>query len=353
MAHMPLTDEKLLIHIHLPLPAGWHDKVTARFPGLRVQWEQASVEGGAIANADTLPPDVWDGVTMLFVYPAPSYSNMAGVRFVQLPSAGSDHWESHEAFKDPNVLFCSASGSHAPQIAEWVIGTWIAHEHRFALYAEQQRASAWRARPELPVRDGQGRRIGILGYGAIGRQCARLAQALGMEVYAYTKSPRPTPESKRLQGYCVEGTGDVEGLIPAKWFSGDSINEFVGQDLDILVLCLPLSDATRKLIGREQFAIMSKSNKKTFLSNIARGPIVDTDALLEALNDGLICGAALDVTDPEPLPADHPLWKAPNVTITPHISWQSSALVERALDVLYQNLEKLDKGEPLLNAIKK
>lgn len=172
-----------------------------------------------------------------------------------------------------------------------------------------------------------------------------------MEVYAYTKNPRPTPESRKHQGYCVPGTGDIDGVLPTKWFSGDSINEILAEGLDILVISLPLTDDTRHLIGREQFAIMGKT--KTFLSNIARGPIVDTDALLEALDEGLISGAALDVTDPEPLPEDHPLWKAPNVIITPHISWQSTALLERAADVLYQNLERLDKGEPPLNAIKR
>ncbi|KAH6876820.1 2-hydroxyacid dehydrogenase [Thelonectria olida] len=193
------------------------------------------------------------------------------------------------------------------------------------MYEEQQKAALWRMRPETAVKDLQTCRMGILGYGAIGRQCAHLAQAFGVEVYAYTKNPRLTTESRIHAGYCMQGTGDVNGLIPAK--------------------------CTHHLISHKQFKIMSA--KKTFLINVARGPIIDTDALIEALNQGLLSGAALDVTDPEPLPDSHPLWGAPNVMITPHISWQSAALPQRALDLLFQNLERLDKGGPLLNTTPK
>lgn len=175
-----------------------------------------------------------------------------------------------------------------------------------------------------------------------------------MEVYAYTARERDTPESRRHEGYIVPGTSDPDGTIPTKWFSGDprtAINEFLAQDLDILVLSVPLNESTRALIGHEQFKLMSK--QRTFLCNVARGPIVDTDALIQAAETGQIRGAALDVTDPEPLPKDHPLWKAPNVFITPHISWNSTAVGERVSWLLYENLERLDRGEPLINAIRR
>lgn len=193
-----------------------------------------------------------------------------------------------------------------------------------------------------------------MGYGNIGRQVARLAHALGMEIYVQTLSPRPTPESRKLREYTVAGTSDPDGLLPAKWFSGsgpEAVNEFLSQDLDIVLVSLPLSAQTRGCIGAEQFQILGK--KKPFLINVARGPIVDTPALVEALETGLLRGAALDVTDPEPLPKGHALWTAPNVFITPHISWQSTHLIERIADVLWKNLERLDSGEPLINKIKK
>jgi phosphoglycerate dehydrogenase-like enzyme len=180
---------------------------------------------------------------------------------------------------------------------------------------------------------------------------------MGMEVYVYTRTPRPTPESRvDTATYCIPGTGDPEGVIPAAWFSGD-LDEFLAQDLDILVVSAGLTEQTRSMVGKRQLEILGgdgvADRKKGFLCNIARGPIVDTDALTEALEKGTIAGAALDVTDPEPLPKGHPLWKAPNLFITPHVSWQSLNVMPRVADLLQKNLERLDNGEPLLNPIKK
>lgn len=196
---------------------------------------------------------------------------------------------------------------------------------------------------------------GILGYGSIGRQCAVLAKALGMEVYAYTSRERPDEASRKADNaYCVPGTGDPDGKIPTKWFHGASkasVNEFLAQDLDLLVICLPLTAATRHLIDAEQFKIMAK--KSTFVSNVGRGPIVVTADLVEALEKGWIRGAALDVTDPEPLPDDHPLWKAPNIFITPHMSWSSDRVWHRVLDLMESNIERQANGEPLMNRLSK
>jgi phosphoglycerate dehydrogenase-like enzyme len=274
-----------------------------------------------------------------------------------------------------------ASHSQRVQIAEWAIGAWLAHAHHFRTFMAQAENEEWNMNFGLSgsTTDSPGLRMyvlesflffflpcrvsflliksisrGILGYGTIGRQVARLANALGMEIYVQTSSPRTTPESKKLQEYHVPGTSDPDGLLPAKWFSGsgpEAINHFLSQDLDIVLLSLPMSPETKGCIGAEQFKILSK--KKPFLINIARGPIVDTPALIEALETGLIRGAALDVTDPEPLPKGHPLWKAPNVFITPHISWQSSRLTERISNIILENLERWDKGEPLLNRVKR
>ena len=112
---------------------------------------------------------------------------------------------------------------------------------------------------------------------------------------------------------------------------------------------MPLTEKTTGLISAAEFEVLS--GRKTFVSNIARGPIVNTDDLIEALDKELIRGAALDVTDPEPLPAEHPLWKAPNVLITPHVSWMTDTLWNRLLDVLELNLEKLATGQPLINVV--
>lgn len=236
-----------------------------------------------------------------------------------------------------------------------MIGTWLSHVYSLNRYAMDQQREAWNPLVDFNAfgTDSVGRRMGILGYGAIGRNCARIGRAMGMQVYAYTHSSKPTPESRRdTSGYCVPGTGDPDGSIPERWFS-DGIDEFLAQDLDILVIAVPLRDSTRGLIGRPQFEILGRGSKKTFVSNVARGGIIDTDALVEALETRTIGGAALDVTDPEPLPKGHPLWKAPNVFISPHISWQSKNVFTRVADILFRNLERLEKGEPMLNPIKR
>jgi phosphoglycerate dehydrogenase-like enzyme len=191
-----------------------------------------------------------------------------------------------------------------------------------------------------------------LGYGSIGRQTARVAKALGMDVHAYTLHPRNTPESRKDHGYTPAGLGDPDGVFPSKWFAGDSkdeIHEFLGSGLDLLVIATPLTDKTKHLISKPEFEVLSK--KRTFVTNIARGPIVNTDDLIEALEKGVIRGAALDVTDPEPLPEGHPLWKAKNVTITPHISATSSAYYTRLLEIFKINLERLSEDKELINTV--
>jgi phosphoglycerate dehydrogenase-like enzyme len=175
-----------------------------------------------------------------------------------------------------------------------------------------------------------------------------------MEIYAYTRTERSTPESRKDDSYVVPGTGDPDGVLPDKWFHGASrsaVNDFLAQDLDVLVIGLPLTESTKYIIDTEQFDILSR--KKTYVVNIARGRHIRTEALIEALEQGKIRGAALDVTDPEPLPADHALWRAPNVFITPHVSWQTPHYWERLLNILEANLERLRDGKPMVNVMNK
>lgn len=173
-----------------------------------------------------------------------------------------------------------------------------------------------------------------------------------MNVHAYTLHSKQTPESRRSPSTLPEGLGDPEGTIPSKWFSGKTqpeLHEFLASDIDLLVIALPLTTKTTHLIGRAEFQVLSKN--KTFVSNIARGAIIKTDHIIEALNSGWISGAALDVQDPEPLPEDHPLWDAPNLILTPHISGNSTVSSTRVLKIFEHNLQRLSKGEKLVNVI--
>lgn len=183
-------------------------------------------------------------------------------------------------------------------------------------------------------------------------------------MHAYTASPRTTPESRRDTGYHLPGTGDPEGTLPAAWYSGShgdgtdgkgdsktALHTFLRSGLDLCVVALPLTPATEGLFGEEEFRILGE--KKAILVNIARGKIVDTSALVAALNDGTLAGAALDVTEPEPLPKEDPLWDAKNCIVTPHVSALGREYVERAMGVLEVNLGRLQEGKGLVNEVKR
>ena len=183
---------------------------------------------------------------------------------------------------------------------------------------------------------------------------ARTFAALGAHILAYTATPRTTPSARADQGYYVPGTGDPDGSIPIAWYSGTAadksdLHTFLAQDLDVLVISLPLTPATTHLLSTSEFDILAR--RRAFVVNISRGKIIDQPALIEALNDGKLRGAALDVVDPEPLPKDNPLWDAKNVIITPHISGLSTKYGERAFDVLFTNLKRRERGEKMFNLI--
>jgi phosphoglycerate dehydrogenase-like enzyme len=183
---------------------------------------------------------------------------------------------------------------------------------------------------------------------------ARLCKALGMDIIAYTASPRTTPESKKDTGYIVPNTGDVDGTLPSAWYSGldkASLHNFLSQDIDVLLVSVPLTDQTRHFLGKEEFEILGKKN--AFVVNIARGKIIVQDELIAALKKkaGGLRGAALDVTDPEPLVPESELWDMNNVAITPHCSGSGSSYVERSFQVLERNLTNLELGKPLINVV--
>ena len=178
-----------------------------------------------------------------------------------------------------------------------------------------------------------------------------------MDVIAYTATPKDTPEKKKDSGFIVPGTGDADGSIPSAWYSGldkESLHKFLAQDIDLLLVSVPLTEQTKHFLSTEEFSILSQGGKRpAFISNIARGQILDQEALISSLKDGTLAGAALDVTDPEPLPEDNELWNAPNVTITPHISGVGQAYTDRAFQILEIQLERKRKGEKLINVVRR
>ncbi|RBR24388.1 uncharacterized protein FIESC28_02878 [Fusarium coffeatum] len=354
-SNKPLKGHKAIILLNSEPPEDQIDAIKTQFPDLIIKAFSEKKHGEPLEPA--FDEKEWEDTNIILTAVATSHllpkpEQAPHLQYVQLTSAGADHMMDKPIFTDTKIPVCTANGVHGPQIAEWVIGTYLAHRLRLKEYSKLQDEGKWK-RISKNDEDTAGKRIGILGYGSIGRQTARVSKALGLDVHAYTLHPRDTPSSRRDESYSPPGLGDPEGEFPSKWFSGGSTEEihaFLDSGLDILVIALPLTEKTKDLISKPEFEIFAK--RGTFLINIARGPIVNTDDLIEALNNEVISGAALDVTDPEPLPEGHPLWGAKNVTITPHVSGNSSFYYKRLFDIFRLNLERLEEGrEDLINMV--
>jgi phosphoglycerate dehydrogenase-like enzyme len=218
------------------------------------------------------------------------------LRWVQNMGAGVERFLIPELPK--GVALTRIAGIFGPWMAEYVLGWCLWHTQRTELFRAQQRESRWRQVDPLRL---HGAELCIVGLGDIGRTIARAARGVGMRVSGVSQSGRKAPGVDRV--YRARDLG--KPLASA----------------DFVVLTVPLTPATRGLIGARELASMKPS---AWLVNIGRGPLVDGEALLEALSEKRIGGAVLDVFDEEPLPADHPLWRLENVVITPHISGPST-----------------------------
>jgi phosphoglycerate dehydrogenase-like enzyme len=244
------------------------------------------------------------------------------------------------------VQLTTANGVHAIQIGEYVLTMLLAHFHRLPLAFRLQQQREWGRGAHgdaFQPMELRGATLGIVGYGAIGREAARLASAFGMRILA-TKRADTDP---RYSGWTPPGTGDADGTLPEQFYELNDLSAMLSA-CDAVVLALPLTNTTRRIIGQQELAAM---RPKALLINIGRGPLVDQPALIEALRAGVIGGAALDVTDPEPLPADSPLWELENVIITPHISGSTRHYEDRAIELFAENMRRYLANDTLLNIV--
>lgn len=252
------------------------------------------------------------------------------LRWMQVTGAGVNGLLTAELVASP-VRITNASGIHAEPITEHFFGMLLTLTRRLNRAWDQQRAARWESGP---LRDQvgmlAGRTLGVLGVGAIGTHAARVGAAFGMRVIGLRRSPAPVPHVERVYG-------------PAE------LEPFLGE-ADVLLDTLPLTPATTRLLDARAFAAMKPG---AIVANVGRGGTIDTAALVESLRAGRLGGALLDVTDPEPLPAGHPLWRMENVLITPHYSGNHPGYDERAAKIFLENLRRYLAGEALLNEVDK
>jgi phosphoglycerate dehydrogenase-like enzyme len=241
------------------------------------------------------------------------------LRYIQIAAAGVDAFPPW-FFSGPTVS-CGRGIASVP-IAEYVMAAILAREKRWA-ETRVGDASQWQ---QIPLGHLEGKTLGLIGAGAIGHEVAKRAAAFGMRVIGVRRSG---------------ASGDaLITIVP-------TLAELLAQS-DHAVVAAPLTDATRGLVGRDALAAAKPG---LHLINVSRGQVIDDDALLAALRSGRVGGATLDVTHPEPLPAGHPYYDCPQVWITSHISWSSENGDERIAAKLLDNLERHQRGEPLLDVV--
>jgi len=243
------------------------------------------------------------------------------VRWMQVLSAGVDSYDLDE-LQDRGVALTNASGVHAEPIGEQVLGYMLSFERRLHELDRQRSAGVWERREGGELR---GKTLGIVGVGAIGGRVAELGGALGMTVLG----------TKRDTGETPAGVDELFG--PDR----ESLHE-VCRRADYLVLACPLTDETEQLVGMDELRLLGEEG---VLVNVARGAVVDQDALVRALRYHVVGGAALDVFETEPLPDGSPLWDLSNVLLTPHMAGSTPHKVGRWVDIVAPNYRRLRAGD--------
>jgi phosphoglycerate dehydrogenase-like enzyme len=288
----------------------WDDlEVPAKFKKLSPATTPA--DGGDFSQVTFYVPSYMGGRAALELT-----KQMPILKILQMPNAGYD--DAME-FVRPGMTLCNGRSIHDDSTAELAVGLTIASLRGFPEFVRNQDKGKWVHTREKSIND---RKIGVIGFGSIGSTVARMLSGFSVTVMPFTQSGRDntTPIS------------ELDTYLPT---------------LDVIILILPLTKDSKHLFDARRLALMKDGS---LLVNVARGPIVDTDALVKELNSGRIT-AALDVTDPEPLPEGHPLWSAKGVLISPHVGGNTTAFEPRARRLIKSQLDLLAKGEALNNII--
>lgn len=243
-------------------------------------------------------------------------TDLPKLRLIQLQSAGA---EKVIPFVPPGVTLATARGAHDATVAEWILSVILAQEHDVPRFVRAQQQQKWdfHLTGELT-----GKTVLILGYGSIGEAVARRLDGFGVNLVPVARHQKPG----------VNGVDELPDLLP---------------EADIVILLVPVTPATERMVDKN---FLARLHDGALVVNAARGAIVDTAALLAELQQGRL-RAALDVTDPEPLPPGHPLWEAPGLLLTPHVAGAGGQPLARSMAVAKAQLARYAAGEPLQNLV--
>ncbi|MDX2161839.1 MAG: D-2-hydroxyacid dehydrogenase [bacterium] len=328
--------------IHVVVAMDFADPLIERIrdvsPRLKVERHFPNVPDRAYADAEIL--------YTLRSFPSPALAPR--LRWIQLHTAGVDHAIKEPIVQAEDVEVTTTSGIHAVVMAEYCLMMMLTFNYRLRTMLGYQSRAEWPADRHkiFAPRELRGQTVGIVGYGAIGRELARLCDGMGIKVLAVK---RDVMHPADLLAWHEPGTGDPEGDLPARIYPPEALVS-MAKECDYLVVITPMIDATNRLINEEALKAMKKT---AVLINVGRGNAVDEAALISALAAESIGGAALDVFESEPLPPTSPLWNLDNVIISPHVAGHSVRYHEKAAKVFTDNLERYLENQPLLNRIER
>ncbi|MBL9147705.1 MAG: D-2-hydroxyacid dehydrogenase [Phycisphaerae bacterium] len=270
-------------------------------------------------------------------YATPEFLAAAtNLRWVQAWSAGVDRFVVVDGMNDDRIVLTNMRGVHGPAIADHVMALTLALTRSLPASWDAQKRGVWDRGDVSPPRVAlDGKTLLVVGLGGIGTEIAKRGHAFGMRVVATRRSAGPATDPSMP---CVERIGRPQDL-PA-----------LVAEADVIAVAVPLTAETTGLFNAD---LLARCKSGAILINIARGKVIDTDALMAALRSGRLGAAGLDVTDPEPLPDGHPLWTVPNVVITPHVAGDAAITDRRATEVFVENARRFDAGEPLVNVVDK
>jgi len=265
------------------------------------------------------------------------------LQWIQLMSAGADHILKGVLAERTAVAVTTGSGVAASTIAEYTIASMLAWAHVLPVTMRSQLRREWKRSGFMDIEPMRGKTMAVIGYGSIGRETARIAQSLGMEVVALKRNP----DERRDSGWNPPGVGDPEGMIPRRWY-GPNECEAILREADYISVTLPMTAQTRGFIGRKEIAAMRPD---AYIVNVGRGEVIDQNALIEALREHRIAGAGLDVFEREPLEPESALWDLENVILTPHVSGGFKNYNGVCCDLFAENLQRFRAGQPLFNLV--
>jgi D-2-hydroxyacid dehydrogenase (NADP+) len=250
--------------------------------------------------------------------------------WVQATSIGYDAFPI-EAFRDRGVRFTNASGNYGPVVAEHVFAMAFAYSRHLHQFRSMQRAHEWDRSIGLELSDWLDSTMTVLGLGNLGEVIAERGRGFEFDVYGVKRDLE-----------------DYDGVLAGDRLLGSTDWHRVLPDTDLLVAAVPLTEDTEAMVDAN---VLRALPDDAFLVNVARGPVVDETALLEALEGGQIAGAGLDVFETEPLPPDSPLWDREDVIITPHVAGRSDGFADRYAELFVDNYDRRERGEPMRNRI--